>query len=454
MGVREERARKRPDLHELPPEDEDAGEEAAKRGPKLLDRPQAERLLRERDKLSSLYGFSSVSQLEAALSREVARKLIEQLVHWFGHVTYGEWSAPTPLEDDSGRLVCAHAAVLRTGLVLLIQRACWAGASKTPLWDPATSAVRLPLPTGLGDNLCCCGHSFLSDGSLLAVGGGGDLYDTPTPDGAWRFDPGSETWEATADRWGNRTRMRYWRWYATLVTLGDEPGRVLIASGRLKTFDPPAPMEVYFEATGEFETVSASPDKLFQPTYPGLHLLPGGEVFFAPVGFNNNSEVAAADPSNEPSAWFDFATDTSGAWTDVGANDRTKGMSVTLLSDAYPFVQVLTIGGGDASSSRTYWSINLSTLSPVWGSAMSLPMTADQSQPTTKTVSSGKRTTVRGRLRDGALLALRPGDAHLVADGRAHLPAPLPLGRGPAAGRQGDGDRRRGHSRERDGRGL
>lgn len=384
MGVREERARKRPDLHEPPLGGEGEIEEAQARqpGPKLLDHRQAERLLRERDKLSPLYGFSSITQLEGVLSRDIVRKLIEQLLHWFDHATYGEWSTPTPLEDNTGRLVCAHAAVLRTGLVLLIQRACWAGTSKTPLWDPATSAVKLPLPTGLTDNLYCCGHAFLSDGSLLAVGGGGDLYDTPTPDMAWRFDPGSETWEATEDRWGNRTRMDYWRWYPTLVTLGDEPGRMLIASGRLKTYDPPAPMEVYFEATGVFATVSVSPDKLFQPTYPGLHLLPGGEVFFAPVGFNNNSEVAAGDPSNEPSAWFDFATDTSGAWTDVGANDRTKGMSVMLLSDAYPFVQVLTVGGGDTASSRTYRAINLSTLAPAWGPAMSLPMSAGQGQPT------------------------------------------------------------------------
>ena len=28
-----------------------------------------------------------------------------------------------------------------------------------------------------------------------------------------------------------RTKMNYSRWYPTLVTLGDEPGRVLVASG-------------------------------------------------------------------------------------------------------------------------------------------------------------------------------------------------------------------------------
>jgi hypothetical protein len=42
-------------------------------------------------------------------------------------------------------------------------------------------------------------------------------------------------------------------------------------------------------------------------------------------------------------------------------------MSVLLLQPTYPFVQVLVVGGGDATQCATAQLINLSTLSPAWG---------------------------------------------------------------------------------------
>ena len=125
-------------------------------------------------------------------------------------------------------------------------------------------------------------------------------------------------------------------------------------------------MEVYSETTGKFELITASSDKYFRPTYPGLHQLPGGQIFFAPVGFRTSGEGLAACAGNEDSAYFDFAGPLSGTWTDTGRNDRTKGMSVLLLSRTDPFVQVLTVGGGDNDTAKTYTMINLSTLNPEW----------------------------------------------------------------------------------------
>lgn len=354
---------------------------------KLFDRAQAEKILAARDELSPLYGFAHLDQVQRLLGDDVLRRLTDR-IRSFSGATYGDWSTPQGLYLGDASLIGSHAAVLRTGLVLLIEKTCGRGptTSRTPLWNPATRTVNTPLPAPPGDNLYCGGHSFLSDGKLLVVGGGGDLGDTPNPNMGWVFDPGTETWNSTRDAANNRTYMNYWRWYPTLVTLGDEPGRVLVTSGRLPG-DPAVPMEIYSEVTGAFTPVTVSPDKLFRPTYPGLHLLPGGEILFAPAGFRNSMEGLADDPTNEVSAYFTFsgsAPSTSGSWTNLGANDRTKGMSVLLLSNTYPFVRVLTVGGGNATRATTYRSINLSTLSPAWGAEIPLPTAPGQMGPTTR----------------------------------------------------------------------
>lgn len=353
----------------------------------LFNRAEGERILTARDDASPLYGFTHLDQVRHLLGEDIFRRFIDR-IHWFSGATYGDWSAPIPLYPGDPSLVASHAAVLRSGLVLLIEKTCGKGptTSRTPLWNPATRTVNTPLPAPPGDNLYCGGHSFLSDGKLLVVDGGGDLGDTVNPNMAWKFDPGTALWDSTRDASNNRTYMNHWRWYPTLVTLGDEPGRVLVASGRLPR-DPAVPMEIYSEVAGTFTPVTASPDKLFRPTYPGLHLLPGGEIFFAPVGFANSGESPGDDPTNEVSAYFQFsgtAPAISGNWTNLGANDRTKGMSVLLLSTSYPFVRVLTVGGGNATRATTYRLINLSTLSPTWGAEIPLPTAPGQMQPTTR----------------------------------------------------------------------
>src|SRR4030095_6380418 len=110
---------------------------------------------------------------------------------------------------------------------------------------------RLPAAqTGLAANIVCCGHSLLSDGKLLAVGGGGLNPGSPTSIQAWKFDPMAQTWTRTA---GNMSQQR---WYPTAMTMADEgatpnTGRVLIASGG--SGDPI--MEVYSEATDNFTPV-------------------------------------------------------------------------------------------------------------------------------------------------------------------------------------------------------
>ena len=117
-----------------------------------------------------------------------------------------------------------------------------------------------------------------------------------------------------------------------------------------------------------------------------IHLLPGGEIFSAPVGFRSGGSSPDDDPTNEVSGYFEFdnLNPLAGAWENLEPNDRTKGMSVLLLSPTYPYAQVIIVGGGNLDKSRTYQIINLSQLSPTWGPAFPLPMAAGQAQPTSR----------------------------------------------------------------------
>ncbi|MBN9560394.1 MAG: hypothetical protein J0H14_06625 [Alphaproteobacteria bacterium] len=324
---------------------------------------------------------SQVLEHEKFIIIKLAKYLPDLLLH-LSAASYGEWGDGTVIQtpDTHQNINVVHAAVLRTGWVMFIEAACNVPVSRTPIWNPADGEIRLPLPPT--ENLYCCGHSFLSDGKLLAVGGGGENGQTPNPNFGWKFDPTNGpagTWESTRDSMGNRTFMSFGRWYPTVVTLGYEPGRVLIASGH------PSQMEIYDETTGTFSLVNVSGgDRSFSPLYPGLHLLPGGEIFHAPVGFRSGGSAPGDDPSNEVSGYFDFSGTLAGAWTNLGQNDRTKGMSALMLSPTFPFAQVITVGGGNLARSRTYQVINLSTLSPAWGPEQNLPMAPGQTEPTSR----------------------------------------------------------------------
>lgn len=124
---------------------------------------------------------------------------------------------PTPIS-------VIHAALLHTGKVLFIADAY---SPDTVIWDPedpieATAFSLLNgTTTGLGTNrLACCGHSFLSDGKLLAAGG-----DAPTRATAWKFNPATEQWEPAGPmayaRW-YPTRDEFW-WWAAAPSTADPP---------------------------------------------------------------------------------------------------------------------------------------------------------------------------------------------------------------------------------------
>lgn len=355
----------------------------------LFDRKTAERLLRERDRISPLHGFWHFDQIKRLLDASTLKRVIFLLLRYFSRIRHGEWTTHGDVTIGGQSIVPRHAALLRTGNVIMIEGACSDVTSRTWLWNPYTRTMVTPAPTLPAGkfNLYCSGHSFLRDGRLLAYGGGGESYTPGPKNDAWIFDPGAGTWDFTKDTVSNtRTPGKEERWYPTLVTLGDH--RVLVASGSLShlgcgtnTTPPPMKMEIYDESTGRFEHVTTPADKFFRPTYPGLHLLPNNQIFFAPVGFRDFSELTGACVGNEPSSLLSLIG-LNGNWNDIGANDRTKGMSVLLHRNSPPYVRVMVVGGGDSGTSRTYAMADLSTPTPNWGDDLQLPLYGTQAQPT------------------------------------------------------------------------
>jgi hypothetical protein len=339
----------------------------------LLDIELAKKVIEWRENNSPLYGLINIKPI----IDKVPADLLDDIISAFGPSSYGKWDSPIDIPNAYDRPI--HAALIRTGGVLFIGLPT---GNTTFLWNPSLSgpnAFSFPSnqPT---DSLFCSGHSFLSDGKLLVVGGGGDGTGARHNHG-WKFNPDSSQWARIPND------MHFFRWYPTCVTLGDEPGRVLIVSGRNGA--DVAQMEMYFESSDLFEKVwgpagegDTSANRSFPQLYPGLNLLPGGEIFYTPTGWSS--------PAAMPSAYFSFSSTSSpvkGSWNNVGpiavppdlptsaeeAIDRDKGMGVLLLQTSYPFVQVMVVGGGSGTSTSTYQMINLSELDPEWGPPLPMP---------------------------------------------------------------------------------
>ncbi|MBB4981127.1 plastocyanin [Streptomyces sp. SFB5A] len=298
---------------------------------------------------------------------------LDDLAQQFGAAQYGRWDLLYPLAPNGVAFEIEHAVLLHTSKVMFL-----ADGPNTLLWNPSDETtpkfdMLSDSETGLTVSLLCGGHSFLSDGKLLMVGGGGFSPGAATSNQAWKFDPDSKKWTQTAGLMSTR------RWYPTAVTLGTEEGpaghsgQVLIASGQDE--EGAAAMELYSEVTDSFTpvTVTGPVTKDFQQLYPGLNLLPGGEVSYVPTGFGNCGSGSVYGLS-DTAAYFTFTGAATGQWTEVGPpTNRTKGMSGLLLRRNPPFVRVIAVGGGAPGTSSTVQTLNLSTFSPAWDPPSSIP---------------------------------------------------------------------------------
>jgi hypothetical protein len=298
----------------------------------------ARSLLDQRDSVGP-FGFTHLKQLEAI--KGINRKLLDLLIRLCGPASRGRWDTPyeTRLPDGSPYHV-AHAIVLHNGKVLFLPEA---NLKTTMLWD-ASDLVNPQfefMDNQPDEFLFCTGHTHMTDGRVLVAGGGGG-----GPSGvnrAYKFDPVAKTWTRTA------ADMSQARWYPTLVTLADDT-HILVVGGAPSNDTT----EIYDEATDSFAMMTGpGSTRAFPQLYPGLHLLPGGEVFLR------------------------LSPPTTGTWNEIADiaefPDRVRGMSVLLPGCDPHMAHVLVVGGTSAPGSETSQMIHLSTLTPKWEMPMNIP---------------------------------------------------------------------------------
>ena len=318
---------------------------------------------------------------------------------------FGKWNTLYDVQLPNGQLTSvAHACLLMTGKVLFFQEK---NREETIIWNPSNETnpdftypdnqpTQPPNTDGLGRAwLWCSGHSFLSDGTLLVCGGGG-RSSAGALDSAWKFNPVA----GVNGSWTRTTyNMKYKRWYPTVLTLEDGI-HVLIVSGL--PVSSRSKMEIYDAISDSFTEVSTSETpRDFPQTFPGLHLLPDGNIFYSRTGWHGGADISYTN------AYFTFTGPYSGKWTEIPEKmeitDRREGMSVLLLSPTYPWVRVVIVGGtGKIEPGGTHndghggthndghggthngghfepgivekaETINLSSLSPYWVSSRLVP---------------------------------------------------------------------------------
>ena len=363
-----------PDVGAFHEDGQDVGE---REGTKLLDPAIARAIVDARDAEAPL-GFRSFDEVLEITKLEWAQ--FDTLLHHLSEVFFGTWSVfpqPIPHRGPGTYDGVVHAALLHTGQVLFITAdettLLWNPEDPTPMTfeDPVNQPHLIP-DAAEGYSVLCSGHSFLSDGQFLAIGGGG--YG-PHAKAMWgyRFHPVDKRWARTAGS------MSHHRWYPTVLTLGDKrianSREVLVTCGH-----GAGDMEIYDEATDGFAEVTSGDAKPFPSLYPGLHLLPNHTIFYSRTGWASAGPGGGPFPGDDQSSFFALTGPATGVWNDIAPvapsrPDRTKGMSVMLLSTTAPYVRILVAGGSDPLTNDTYEIFDATTLSQVadWGAPMPFP---------------------------------------------------------------------------------
>lgn len=336
---------------------------------KLLEPEVARKIIAFRDREFPL-GFRNVKEITV-----LEPAVLEFLLHYFSRAFFGEWQVfpqPIPRRGPGSYDGVVHAALLRTGKVLFIT-----ADETTLLWNPedATPAtfedpVNQPHLMPGGYSQLCGHHVFLSDGKLLSVGGGGYGPHSLAKWG-YKFDPIAKSWSRTAGPMSDS------RWYPTAVALGDEPGRVLVVCGHGH-----GQMDIYDESTDTFTALVSGDTKSFPELYPGLHLLPNHLTFYSRTGWATAGAGGGPFPgaSDDQSAYFVLTGTDTGVWNSIApyspaSPDRSKGMSVLLLSKNAPYVRIMVLGGADSSTNHTYEIIDATSMSPAtdWSPPIAFP---------------------------------------------------------------------------------
>jgi len=242
----------------------------------------------------------------------------------------GQWSKVIPWSA-----VAVHSHLLNSGKVLN-----WEKGNQATVWDPATGSFS-PVPNPFAD-LLCSGHTFLSDGRLITLGGwdrsGSALGLTEV-----------DIFDANSQAWIRARPMAFKRWYPTATRLPD--GRILAVSGsRNSLSDIVNTPEIYDPATDVWKTLTAATNAI--PLYPFLFVLPDGRVAW--VG---NSEVAS------PTSVLDLSTL---QWTVVDNRLIDGGSAVMYQPGRFLKAGTAADSGNSGLAASTAVVLDMTRPSPAW----------------------------------------------------------------------------------------
>lgn len=232
-----------------------------------------------------------------------------------------------------------HGALLANGRVLIFSGAAERNYPlQARIWNPATKLLTAPV-IPLPEDFFCSGHTFLADGRLLVIGGDTNgaghtnnrcYFFTPDPG-----NPDTGSFTPTGS-------MANARWYPTALRLAD--GRVLGFSGN----SPLAAEVEVFDGAGNWSVLPGA-NRAFGELYPGMHLLPTGEIFNARTGW--------ASAAGTQTAYLTLSG-AGGSWTNHGQQqfyDRQEGVSLMMTDTTVtpPLTRLFVFGGGVSGTATT-----------------------------------------------------------------------------------------------------
>ena len=163
----------------------------------------------------------------------------------------GQWTPPFDWP-----IVAVHMMLLPNGHVLSIGR-----TGVPQVWNPATGAFTAVSPPAW---LFCSGHTLLSDGRVLVVGG--HIADQAGLPNTTLFSDNA---------WTSSMPMARGRWYPTATTMGN--GDVVITGGTAQDSSVVTIPEVW--SNGSIRQLTGAVQAL--PWYPRAFLAPDGSLFVA-----------------------------------------------------------------------------------------------------------------------------------------------------------------------------
>ncbi len=269
----------------------------------------------------------------------------------------GQWSSVFDMP-----LVVVHAALMRSGELLLFDAWEIPGTPSARVWNPSTD-VYTPVPNGFAE-LFCAGHILSNDGRLLTTGGHNGA-GVGTTDATY-FDPTTFQWTALPN-------LNYARWYPSLIQLAD--GRALTLGGAISRPNIAEVPEALANGGSSWSTFPGAQKDVGE--YPLLFQAPDGRIFVNGFGTPLNSWLLNVATSS---------------WTELGQSPAAAGTGVM-----YRPGKVMMTGGGNLGTDPVITAtgvLDLTASSPAW--RQTAPMAFGRSQHNLVILPDGKVLVVGG----------------------------------------------------------